>query len=69
MSIDLALNELRRADECLTAARVCLDSGLNADSISRSYYAVYHAAKAALYVVGFPAKGTRMSGVDLVNTS
>ena len=49
MSINLAREELRRADESLTAARVCLDNGLNADSISRSYYAVFHAAKAALY--------------------
>ena len=56
MSIDLALEELRRADESLTAARICLGYGINPDSISRSYYAVFHAATAVLVSKGIRAK-------------
>ena len=40
--------EWRRAQECLGAATLCFDHGFYADAISRSYYAVLHAAKAAL---------------------
>ena len=51
MNVDLAREEWRRANECLAAARVCLDNELNADSISRSYYAVFHAASATLHTL------------------
>ncbi len=50
MSVDVARAEWRRANECLTAALLCLNNGLNADAISRAYYAVMHAAKAALEI-------------------
>ena len=50
MSADVARAEWRRANESLTAALLCLDNGLNADAISRAYYAVMHAAKAALEI-------------------
>ena len=44
--------EWRRAEGCLGAANLCLDHGFYADAVSRSYYAVLHAAKAALaYVI------------------
>ena len=52
MNTDLTHDEWRRANESLAAARVCLDNELNADSISRSYYAVFHAASAALHTLG-----------------
>lgn len=42
--------EWRRAQECLGAAEVCRDNGFYADAVSRSYYAIMHAAKAALPV-------------------
>ena len=50
MSVDVAQAEWRRANECLTAALLCLNNGLNADAISRAYYAVVHAAKAVLEI-------------------
>lgn len=40
--------EWRRAQECLGAATLCLGNGFYADAVSRSYYSVLHAAKAAL---------------------
>ena len=40
--------EWRRAQECLGAARYCHGGGFYADAVSRAYYAVMHAAKAAL---------------------
>ena len=48
MSADVAQAEWRRANESLTAALLCLNNGLDADAISRAYYSVVHAAKAAL---------------------
>lgn len=50
MSADVARAEWRRANESLAAALLCLDDGLNADATSRAYYAVMHAAKAALEI-------------------
>lgn len=43
-----AAAEWRRAQECLGAAEVCRDNGFYADAVSRSYYAIMHAAKAVL---------------------
>lgn len=43
--------EWRRAEECLGAATLCLDHGFYADAVSRAYYAVLHATKAALAYV------------------
>ena len=40
--------ELERAKESLTAAQNLLEDGLFSDSISRSYYAIFHAARAVL---------------------
>ncbi len=48
MSRETAAAEWRRCLQCLAAARLCHQNGLYADSISRAYYAVMHAAKAAL---------------------
>lgn len=39
---------LRRADESLEAARVLLQNNFLRDAVSRAYYAVFHAAQAAL---------------------
>lgn len=50
--VPLALAEWRRAQECLGAAEVCRDNGYYADAISRAYYAINHAAKAALALRG-----------------
>lgn len=40
--------ELERAKEALTAAQNLLEDELFSDSISRSYYAIFHAARAVL---------------------
>jgi len=40
--------EVARAEESLRAAKALLDLGLHADSISRSYYAVFHVLRALI---------------------
>jgi uncharacterized protein (UPF0332 family) len=40
--------ELRRAHQSIQAAQILLDANLLPDAVSRSYYAVLHAARAAL---------------------
>ena len=47
MSEVRAIAESQRAEDCQQAAELCLRHGFYADSISRSYYAVLHAAKSA----------------------
>jgi uncharacterized protein (UPF0332 family) len=43
---------VERSQEELRAARVLLDAGLPAQAVSRAYFAAYHAAGAALEVLG-----------------
>jgi len=45
--------ELIRVKESLQAAANLMGDGLFADSVSRSYYAVFHAARACLYKLGY----------------
>ncbi|MBI5636582.1 MAG: HEPN domain-containing protein [Nitrospinae bacterium] len=47
---------LERADEFLRDARVLLESGGFGSSISRSYYAAFHGAKAVLFRLGHDRK-------------
>jgi len=47
-----ALKELARAKKALFAAKTLIEKGLFEDCVSRAYYAVLHAAKAALFLVG-----------------
>ena len=64
--------ELVRAQKALRAARLLLEQGLHEDAVSRAYYAVLHAAKAALITVGEQPKshdGVRvLFGLRLVNS-
>jgi uncharacterized protein (UPF0332 family) len=53
---------LERSREELRAARVLIDAGLPAQAVSRAYFAAYHAAGAALEVLG----ETPSSPVNLV---
>jgi len=46
------MKELTRAKKALLAAKTLLEKGLFEDCVSRAYYAVLHAAKAALFVTG-----------------
>lgn len=48
--------ELAKSLECLKAAEVLLQENLYNASISRSYYAMFHAAKAALLLSGIEPK-------------
>lgn len=48
MNKALVLAEWQRAAQSLGAAESCRRDGFYADSVSRAYYAVLHAAKAAL---------------------
>ena len=50
MSAEMVLAEWRRVQECLGSAWICHSGGFYADSISRAYYAVLHAAKAVLQI-------------------
>lgn len=50
MNSDNVLAELERAKRALRAAEILHAGGLYEDAVSRSYYAVMHAAKAALLV-------------------
>lgn len=67
-----AIAEWRRATESLGAARSCQRDGYYADSISRAYYAILHAAKAALHlhdVTSESHSGVRsMFGLHIVKT-
>ena len=52
----LARDEVHRAQEEITAAKVLKDNGLYFKSVVSSYYAVYHGAKAALLNKGISPK-------------
>jgi uncharacterized protein (UPF0332 family) len=54
--LEQAKKELARANKSLLAARMLLENQLYEDCVSRSYYAVLHAAKAALIKIGVEAK-------------
>lgn len=56
---EAAAAHLDRAKQALHAARVLVREGDATDSISRSYYAVLHAARAALACVGEAPKSHR----------
>lgn len=52
----LALDEVKRAEEEIKAAKVLKDNGLYFKSVVSSYYVVYHGAKAALLNKGISPK-------------
>ena len=52
MNHEPVIAEWRRSRQALQSASVLAPAGLAADSISRSYYAILHAAKAALWTRG-----------------
>jgi hypothetical protein len=69
---ELSQKELNRAQKALLAAKTLLENQLYEDCVSRAYYAVLHAAKAALIKVGVEAEShqavRRMFGLHLVKT-
>lgn len=46
--VGTTVDEMKRARKALKASETLMDSGLYEDAVSRAYYAVLHAAKAAL---------------------
>lgn len=70
MNKDLILGEWSRAVSARRAAQLLLADGLYADSVSRAYYAIMHAAKAALYVFDVNARShdavRRLFGLHLI---
>jgi uncharacterized protein (UPF0332 family) len=69
---EYATKELDRSKESLLGAKILLENNLFADSVSRSYYAVLHSAKAALHINVVESKThegvRRMFGLHLVKT-
>ena len=69
---DLPQKELIRAKKALLAAKTLLENHLYEDCLSRAYYAVLHAAKAALSIEDVEPQShhavRRMFGLHLVKT-
>ena len=72
MNVPAALAEWQRAREALGAAGSCRRDGYYADAVSRGYYAVLHAARAALELHNVPtgthAATNRMFGHRIAMT-
>ena len=70
MNRDAVIGEWRRSRESLGAAESLVHSGYAADSVSRAYYAIMHAARAALFVHGVATTShagvRRMFGKELI---
>lgn len=69
---ELSQKELNRAGKALLAAKTLLENQLYEDCVSRAYYAVLHAAKAALVTTGVEPEShsavRRLFGLHLVKT-
>jgi uncharacterized protein (UPF0332 family) len=69
---DLSQKELIRGKKALSAAKTLLENQLYEDCVSRAYYAVLHAAKAALVTTGVQPEShsavRRLFGFCLVKT-
>ena len=70
MNRPMIVAEWQRATESLRAADTLAREGLRADAVSRAYYAILHATKAALHVQDVAAERhaavRRMFGLHLV---
>ncbi len=69
---DLSQKELSRAKKALLASKMLLEKQLYEDCVSRAYYAVLHATKAALAMEGLEPQShhavRRMFGLHLVKS-
>jgi uncharacterized protein (UPF0332 family) len=72
MNREIVLAEWRRGCGTLRAAEALIGGEFYPDSVSRSYYAVFHAAKAALQVHGIAVEShrgaRRLFGLHLVRS-
>ena len=62
-NMELAKYRLAKSGECSAAANSLLMDGLYAHSVNRSYYAIFHAIRAVLALMGVDFK--KHSGVIL----
>ena len=60
-------SEWNRAQECLGAANLCRDNGFYADAVARAYYAIMHAARAALRLRGVSKSSRRSTHRAVLN--
>jgi uncharacterized protein (UPF0332 family) len=60
-------DELTRAEHSLRAAEALLPLGLHADSVSRSYYAVFHSIRALLFSRGIEPR-SHEGAIRFLNT-
>jgi uncharacterized protein (UPF0332 family) len=72
MNRDMVFAEWQRATQSLRAAELLASEGFHEDAVSRAYYAILHAAKAALFVHDVAATShaavRRLFGQHLINT-
>jgi uncharacterized protein (UPF0332 family) len=72
MNRELALAEWRHARQALRAAEILLREELRPDAVSRAYYGILHAAKAALHVNDIGADShaavKRLFGLHLIRS-
>jgi len=72
-ALQIAQKELARAIKSMRAAETLLEHELNEDAVSRAYYAVLHASKAALATIDlYPDSHQsvrRMFGLHLIKTN
>ena len=72
MNRENVIAEWRRSRQSLHASELLMQSGYREDAVSRAYYAILHAAKAALFVhdvaVASHASVRRMFGLHLVRS-
>lgn len=72
MNRDLVLAEWRRAGESLRAAELLARENFTTDAVAKTYYAVFHAAKAALEVHDVSSQShsgvRRMFGLHLIRS-
>lgn len=72
MNRENVIAEWHRGRQSLRASELLMQSGYREDAVSRAYYAILHAAKAALFVhdvaVASHASVRRMFGLHLVRT-
>ena len=61
-----SVNEARRGDEVLNAARHLLSYGFYNDAVSRAYYAAFHWARALLFTRGLESR-THRGVIQLLN--
>ena len=63
-AVRLAKEEIKSAKERIRAAKILLENNQIADSINRSYYAMFHAARGLLILEGEQPKNHNGKGIN-----